>query len=81
MKGFGSMSLRVRRARAPLAVLALIALAGTPLAGCGEASPPPLTQEGFEAAKKEREAIIKKEYGQRAYDKAVGKKGAGKQGP
>jgi hypothetical protein len=57
-------------------MLAWVAPAGAPLAGCGEATPPPMSKEGLETVKKDRETIIMKEYGQQAYDKAVGKKAA-----
>jgi hypothetical protein len=68
------MSMLVRRRVAPPLLLASFAMAASLLIGCGEQGPPPMSKEALEAAKSDRETIIKKEYGQAAYDKAVGKK-------
>jgi len=40
-----------------------LSLAGLVPLGCGEPEPPPVTPESLQEAKKEREQIIKKEYG------------------
>jgi hypothetical protein len=79
MKGLDFMSSLVRRRCAPLVLLATATMAASLLVGCGEGGPPPMTKEGLEAAKKEQETIHKKEYGQEAFDKAVGKKAAAKE--
>jgi hypothetical protein len=51
-----------------LGVAALSTVAIT-MQGCGEPEPPPVTVENFQAGKKDREQIIKKEYGEAAFDK------------
>jgi len=47
--------------------------------GCGEGGPPPMSKEALETAKQDREVIIRKEYGQGAYNKAMAKKATGKE--
>lgn len=78
MKGLNFMATLVRRCRAPLVMLASATMAASLVIGCGEGAPPPMTPEGLQAAKKDRETIIMKEYGQAAYNKAVGKKSPAK---
>jgi hypothetical protein len=51
----------------PLAVIT--GAAALAASGCGESPPPPVTQETFDAAKKDREVLIQKEYGQAAFKK------------
>ena len=70
------MSMKGRWGRMPLVTTSLLFLGLFP-AGCGESTPPPVTKEGFEAAKQDREKIIMKEYGQKAFDKGE-KQPAGK---
>jgi hypothetical protein len=41
----------------------LVAAAGFVPAGCGEAPPPPMTKENFEAQKSAQEKMLMKEYG------------------
>lgn len=70
------MSTKGRWARVTVALTSLT-ISGLFSAGCGESAPPPITKEGFEAAKQDREKIIMKEYGQKAFDKGE-KKASGK---
>jgi hypothetical protein len=73
------MSMRFRKALVPiLPAVVAAAVSALPAAGCGGSEPPPLTKEEFTAAKQEREVIIQKEYGQRAFDKGAGKKAPSK---
>jgi hypothetical protein len=48
---------------------AMTGVAALAISGCGESPPPPVTQETFDAAKKDREVQIQKEYGQAAFQK------------
>lgn len=61
----------VPRSRACLLMAVSAMVVGFFLAGCVEPQPPPMTTEGFEAAKKDREEIIRKEYGESAYKQAT----------
>jgi len=70
------MSMKGRWSRVPLVMTSLV-LAGLSPAGCGESAPPPITREGFQAAKQDREKIIMKEYGQKAFEKGE-RKASGK---
>ena len=56
------------------ASFALLTLSGLLVAGCGEAEPPPVTAGELEAAKKEREVIIRKEYGSGGFQAQAKKK-------
>lgn len=60
-----------RRLRAMIAMLASALVVASSVVGCSEPEPPPLTKEGFEAAQKDREEIIRKEYGESAFNKAT----------
>ncbi len=60
-----------RRLRALMAMIASAVVVASTVVGCSEPEPPPLTKEGFEAAKKDREEIIRKEYGESAYKQAT----------
>jgi predicted small lipoprotein YifL len=61
------MTTTVRR----LAALFALALSAS---GCGESGPPPATENQLESAKKDREEVIAKEYGQAAFQKSQPKK-------
>ena len=56
------MNNRTRR-RSASALVAVLGLSGLLPIGCGDPPPPPVSMEGFQEAKKERENIIQKEYG------------------
>jgi hypothetical protein len=58
-----------RRLSVPLVLAIVAGLSAPGLPGCGEAEPPPVSQEQFDAAKKDREVIIQKEYGSQAFQK------------
>lgn len=55
--------MRTHSRRRFVASVVVVGLAGFVPLGCTEPAPPPVTQEGLQEAKKERETIIQKEYG------------------
>jgi len=59
----------IRRSICTLCLVAMPGVSALTITGCGESAPPPMNKEGFDAAKKEAEVIIQKEYGQKAFVK------------
>jgi hypothetical protein len=62
--------------RPALVAAALCAISAFASSGCGEAPPPPMTKETYEAAKAEQEKMIINEYGKEAFQRAYPKRAA-----
>jgi hypothetical protein len=59
----------IRRSICTLCMAVMLGVSALTISGCGDPAPPPMTPETFDAAKKEAEVIIQKEYGQKAFNK------------
>lgn len=61
--------LRLRRNLIVTGCSLVLVMGSLALSGCGEPAPPPIDASKFEEVKTEREKIITKEYGQKAFEK------------